>query len=150
MIKTRAFKTKKTHNIACSNYGKNETKGTKIKGSIKNKNINLSRLLNLFVYPVKNLIVAIVDGQQVKQIGRYHKVSVQIQSLKLQMGCYAPPLNGMDMVLGEEWLMQMGTYATNLQEQFMEFKWQGKNYKLYGSGSQNRQLKELTNLTLFL
>jgi hypothetical protein len=54
----------------------------------------------------------------------------------------------MDMVLGAEWLMQLGTYATNLQEQFMEFKWHGKNYKLYGSRSQNLPLKELTNLTL--
>jgi hypothetical protein len=41
----------------------------------------------------------------------------------------------MDMVLGVEWLMQLGTYATNLQDQFMEFKWQGKNYKVYGSES---------------
>jgi hypothetical protein len=31
------------------------------------------------------------------------------------------------MVLGIEWLMQLGTYAANLQEQLMEFKWQGKN-----------------------
>jgi hypothetical protein len=94
--------------------------------------INLTKQLNLFVYLVKDLIVTIADGQQVKEIDRCHEVYVQIQSLELQMGCYALPLNGMDMVLGAKWLMQLGTYATNLQEQFMEFKWQGKNYKLYG------------------
>jgi hypothetical protein len=49
------------------------------------------------------------------------------------------------MVLGAEWLVELGTYATNLHEQFMEFKWQGKRYKLYGSGSQNLSRKELTN-----
>jgi hypothetical protein len=65
--------------------------------------------------------------------------------LELQTGYYALPLCGIDMVLGAEWLVQLGTYATNLQEQFMEFKWQGKSYKLYGSGSQDISQKEITN-----
>jgi hypothetical protein len=47
----------------------------------------------------------------------------------------------MDMVLGAEWLIQLGTYATNLLEQFMEFKWQGKNYKLYGLGSLDHKVR---------
>jgi hypothetical protein len=51
----------------------------------------------------------------------------------------------MDIVLGVERLIQLGTYATNLQEQFMEFKWQGKNYKVYGSKIPHHSLKELTN-----
>jgi hypothetical protein len=42
------------------------------------------------------------------------------------------PLDGMDMVLGTKWLIQLCTYATNLQEQFMEFKWHRKDYKLGG------------------
>ena len=44
--------------------------------------------------------------------------------------------------------MQLGTYASNLQEQFMEFKWQKKKYKLYGSQSQNHLLNKVTNLAL--
>jgi hypothetical protein len=90
-------------------------------------------------------MVTTVDGQPIEGVGRCHKVSIHIQNLELQTGYYALPLCGMDMVLGAEWLMQLGTYATNLQEQFMEFKWQGKNYKLYGSGTQNIPQKELTN-----
>jgi hypothetical protein len=84
--------------------GKMEPRTLKLKGSIKNKNItilidsgsthnfvdiNLAKQLNLFVYLVKDLIVKVVDGQQVKGIGRCHKVFVQIQSLELQTGCYA-------------------------------------------------------------
>ena len=38
------------------------------------------------------------------------------------MGYYTLPLDGIDTVLGAEWLMQLGTYATILQEQFMEVK----------------------------
>ena len=52
------------------------------------------------------------------------------------------------MVLGVEWLMQLGTYASNLQEQFIEFKWKKKKYKLYGSQSQNHLLNKVTNLAL--
>jgi hypothetical protein len=61
-----------------------EPRTLKFKGSIKNKNItilvdsgsthnfmdiNLAKQLNLFVYPMKDLMVTIVDGQQVKGVG---------------------------------------------------------------------------------
>jgi len=36
------------------------------------------------------------------------------------------------MVLGEKWFIHLRIYATNLEEQFMEFNWQGRHYKLYG------------------
>jgi hypothetical protein len=52
----------------------------------------------------------------------------------------------MDMVVGAEWLMQLGTYATNLQEQLMEFKWQGMKYKVYGLESLHHPLNEPTNI----
>jgi hypothetical protein len=45
----------------------------------------------------------------------------------------------MDMALGAEWLMQFGTYTTNLEEQFMKFNWQGQHYKLYGVESSHRK-----------
>jgi len=95
-------------------------------------------------------MVTIFDGQPINGIGRCHKVLIHLQQLDLQTGYYALPLYGMDMVLGVEWMMQLGTYTTTLQEQFMEFKWRGKNYNLYGSGSQNPPRKELTNSILLL
>jgi hypothetical protein len=51
--------------------------------------INFSKQQNLFVYPTKDLAVAIVDGQKVKGVGKFHVVSVQIQELELQTGFYA-------------------------------------------------------------
>jgi hypothetical protein len=84
------------------------------------------------VYPTKDLTVTIANGQKVKEVGRCHKVSIQIQELELQTGLYALLLEEMDMVLGAKWLMQLGSYTTNLEEQFMEFNWQGQHYKLYG------------------
>ena len=48
----------------------------------------------------------------------------------------------MDMVLGAEWLMQLGTYSTNLKEQYMEFHLHGRHYKLYGNDSSNLKEEE--------
>jgi hypothetical protein len=59
--------------------------------------INLAKQLNIFVYPVRDLMVTTVDGQQVKGLGRCHKVSIQIQNLELQTRYYALPLSEMDM-----------------------------------------------------
>ena len=73
-----------------------------------------------------------VDRQEVMGVGSFHKVLVQIQELELQSGFYALPLDEMYMVLGLEWLMQLGKYSTNLEEQFIEFNLQIQHYKLYG------------------
>jgi hypothetical protein len=99
--------------------------------------INLTRKLNLFMYPIKGLTVTTANGQPIEGIRQCCKISIHIQNLKLQTRYYTLPICGIDMVLGEKWLVPLGTYATNLQEQFMEFKWKGKSYKLYGPGSQN-------------
>jgi hypothetical protein len=114
--------------------GRSQPKTLKLKGVIKDRNVTVvidshnthncidiivAKQLNLFVYPTKDLTITVVDGQKVKEVGRCHKVSVQIQELELQTGLYTLPLEEMDMVLGVEWLMQLGTYTTNLEEQFM-------------------------------
>jgi hypothetical protein len=49
----------------------------------------------------------------------------------------------MDMVLHVEWLMKLGTYTTNLEEQFMEFNWKGQHYKLYGSTLKKGELQPI-------
>jgi hypothetical protein len=124
-----------------------QPKTLKLKGVIKERNltilvdssgthngidIDVAKKLNLFIYPTKDLTVKVANGQKVKEVGKCHKISVQIQELELQPEFYALPLEGIDMVLGAKWLIQFGSYATNLEEQFMEFNWQGQHSKLYG------------------
>jgi hypothetical protein len=50
----------------------------------------------------------------------------------LEFGSYTVPLGGVDIVLGVEWLQTFGTYSTNHQRQFINFKWGGRKYKFYG------------------
>ena len=97
-----------------------QLKTLKLKGIIKNRNImilvdshsthdcigiNFSKQLNLFVFPTKDLTVMSADEQKVKEVGRCHKVLVQIQKLELQTGLYTLLLDEMDTVLGAEWFI---------------------------------------------
>jgi hypothetical protein len=62
-------------------------------GSIHNfVDINLAKQLNLFVYPVKDLMVTAADGQPIEGVGQCHKVSIHIQKLERQTRYYALPL----------------------------------------------------------
>jgi hypothetical protein len=36
-----------------------------------------------------------------------------------------------DVVLGIQWLQMLGTYSANHQKQFIKFKWEERQYKLY-------------------
>lgn len=48
------------------------------------------------MYPTKDLIIKIVDGQKAKGVCKCHKFFVQIQDLELQIGFYTLPLGDMD------------------------------------------------------
>jgi hypothetical protein len=119
----------------------------KLKGHIKNDNvtvlidtgsthnfldINIARKLKLFVYPVPDMKVMVADGKKIENVGKCHKVKLQIQDFNLESELYTVPLGGVDVVLGVQWLQTLGTYSVNHQKHFIKFKWQGKRYKLYG------------------
>ena len=91
-----------------------EPERLKLKGSIKNKDITIlvdssnicnlvdtksAKQVNLFVYPVKNLIVSIINDEQVEGVGGCHKVSLQIPGTQLHIRCYVLPLREVDIVL---------------------------------------------------
>lgn len=83
---------------------KSQPKTLKLKGVIKDRNvivlmysknthnyiyINFVKKLNHLVYPSKDLLLMIIDGQKVGGVGRYHRVSIQIQEMDLQTSLYA-------------------------------------------------------------
>ena len=76
--------------------------------------------------------VMVADGKKNENVGKFHKVKLQIQDLNLESKLYIVPLGGVDMVLGFQWLQTLGIYSANHQKHFIRFKWQGKKYKLYG------------------
>jgi hypothetical protein len=74
----------------------------------------------------------VADDKKIGNYGKSHKVKFQIQYFNLQSELYIVPLGGVDVVLGFQWLQTLGAYSVNHQEHFIQFKWQGKHYKLNG------------------
>ena len=124
-----------------------------IKGHIKNNNaivlidsssthnfvnVNLAKVFNLFINPVPNMKVMVAYGKKIDNVGKCHKVKLQMQEYNLESDFLAVPLGGIDVVLGIQWLQTLGTYSANHQEHFIEFHAFGKTHKLYGY--QNTQI----------
>jgi len=61
-----------------------------------------------------------------------HKVKLSMNEYKLKYLMYPMPIEGVDIVLGAQWLAMHGTIGLNLQEQFIRFYQNGENYKLHG------------------
>ena len=73
----------------------------------------------------------VADGKMIENVGKCHKVKLQMQKYNLEFDFFAVPLGEVDVVLGIQWLQTLGTYSVNYQEHFIKFKWLGKRYKLY-------------------
>ena len=81
------------------------------------------------MFPAKGIKASTIANQHVEEVGKCHKVPLQLQNLNLQLNCYALPLKKVDIILATDSLMSSGTYSTNLQKQYMEFKWKGNKYR---------------------
>ena len=67
-------------------------------------NVNLAKVVNLFIFLVPNMKVMVVDGKKTKNVGKCHKVKLQMQEYNLESDFFAVPPGGVDMVLGIQWL----------------------------------------------
>ena len=79
----------------------------KLKGHIKNNivsilidtgrthnfiNVNLAKIFNLFVFPLPNMKVMVADGKKIDNVGKCHKVKLQMQECNLESNFFAVPL----------------------------------------------------------
>ena len=76
-------------------------------------------------------MVMVEDGKKIDNVGKCHKVKLQMQEYNLDSDFLAVPLGGIDVVLGIQWLQTLGTYSVNHQEHFIQFHAFGKRNKLY-------------------
>jgi len=74
--------------------------------------------------------VMVADDKKIGNVGKFHKLKLQIQYFNLESELYTVPLRG--VYVGFQWLQTLGTYSVNHQEHFIQFQWQGKSYKLNG------------------
>ena len=94
--------------------------------------VNVAKRLNLFIYPAIDIRVMVADGKKIDGIRKGHKVKLQIDDYNMEYGFYTIPLGGVYIVLGIQWLLTLGTYSTNHQKQFINFKCEEENKNCMG------------------
>jgi hypothetical protein len=57
--------------------------------------------------------VMVANDKKIGNVGKFHKVKLQIQDFNLESKLYTVPLGGVDVVLGFQWLQNLGTYSFN-------------------------------------
>ena len=82
----------------------------------------------------------VANGKKIENVGKCHKVKLQMQEYNLEFDFFAVPLEGVDIALGIQWLQTLGTYSANHQEHFIQFNWVGNEYRLYGFQPPQTQL----------
>nr|CAN75225.1 hypothetical protein VITISV_035856 [Vitis vinifera] len=100
-------------------------------------------MLHLPVVPTKPFTVKVVNGTPLKCQGRFEHVHVILQGIPFSLTLYSLPLTGLDLVLGVQWLEQLGTVVCNWKKLTMEFQWENQTHKLQGTNTQTIQVASL-------
>lgn len=95
----------------------------------------LVKKLNLCITPTKNFGVTIEDEFQIKGIGACQHVNLKIQGVKIKQNFLSIKLGNMDMIMGIEWLSQLGDVKTNWMLLVLKFKENGKWVDIQGDPS---------------
>ena len=107
----------------------------------------VARLLRLSVVPTDPFKVRVANGEKLSCQGRFEQVPVNLQGIPFLLTLYALPIEGLDLVLGFQWLEMLGSVTCNWKQLTMEFQWENTPRKLQGldhHSIQKASLKELS------
>jgi len=76
--------------------------------------------------------IAVADGSELKYQYVCHNFTWRLQNTEFCSDVLLIPLSSCDMVLGIQWLSQLGTIQWNFNTLHMEFSWAGKRHVLRG------------------
>ncbi|KAL8115464.1 hypothetical protein AgCh_022091 [Apium graveolens] len=82
--------------------------------------------LQLTVMPTESFNVRVANGTTLQCHGRLDDVMVELQGTKFSLSLFSLPLIGLDMVLGVQWLQQLGSVVCDWRNLTMEFCWEGR------------------------
>jgi hypothetical protein len=110
-------------------------------------NSKIAEELQLPVIPMGPFTVRVADGNRMKCQGRFEQIQVILQNIPFSLTLYSIPITGLDLVLGVQWLEQLGPVVCNWKQMTMDFWWKNQAQTLNGSGSQIIQSASLTTIT---
>ena len=111
----------------------------------------LAHKLGCKLKPIHLQPIAVANGSELKCRYICHNFTWKLQGTKFSYDVLLIPLGSCDMVLGIQWLSQLGAIQWNFQTLQMEFYWKGKRHVLRGlqwpkvkiiQGTQLRQAME--------
>ncbi|KAJ8765745.1 hypothetical protein K2173_014867 [Erythroxylum novogranatense] len=80
--------------------------------------------------------VKVANGGHLQCNGKFENVPIMIQGISFTVTLYSLPIMGLDMVLGIQWLQQLGDVNCNWKHLTMKFYWDGQLQFLKGIDSQ--------------
>ncbi|XP_057458006.1 uncharacterized protein LOC130748778 [Lotus japonicus] len=134
----------------CSMMGLTSTKSWKIQGEVHNEVVvvlidcgashsfisqDVVQKLDLVVAKTPSYIVEVGDGHRVKCKGKCSKLCLQLQGLEVEQDFYLFTLQGVDLVLGLDWLSSLGEVKANFGKLELTLSKDGKLITLVGDPS---------------
>ncbi|CAL1396383.1 unnamed protein product [Linum trigynum] len=101
--------------------------------------------MRLNLEPIDPFRVRIANGERLCCRAKCPKVHVMIQGAELEVSLFVLPIRRLDVVLGVQWLEELGSVICYWKTLTMKFKWRDKEYCLQGvsSGMRRANLDEL-------
>ncbi|KAA8524177.1 hypothetical protein F0562_010393 [Nyssa sinensis] len=88
--------------------------------------------LHLPVTSTKKFNVKIADGGQLSCQEKHEAVRLEIQGFSFAVTLFSLPLQGLDVVLGVQWLVELGPVLRDWRNLTMRFNWRGESRELHG------------------
>ncbi|KAH9801652.1 hypothetical protein KPL71_001107 [Citrus sinensis] len=95
-------------------------------------NDRVARHLRLPVISTENFNVKVADGGQITCQDKHEGVYMNIQGVPITVTLFSLPLQGLDVVLGVQWLRELGPILCDWNELTMQFNWQGESKVICG------------------
>lgn len=105
-------------------------------------NEKIAGLIRLPVHPTKPFTVKVANGTPLPCNGKFKDISFSLQGIPFVATFYSLPIMGLDVVLGVQWLQQLGTVQCNWKTLTMNFEWEGQQRHL--QGIQHQQIEPLS------
>ncbi|XP_043817377.1 uncharacterized protein LOC110625649 [Manihot esculenta] len=99
-------------------------------------NGKMAESLRLPATAVKPKKVKVANGGHLHCSGKFEDVNLLVQGIPFTIILYSLPIMGLDMVLGIQWLQQLGDVNCNWKNLTMKFHWNGHLQFLKGINSQ--------------
>lgn len=104
-------------------------------------NLRITRKLNIQSTKVDPFFVRVANGEKLHCDTLFKAVPIQVQGVTIRADLFAIPLGGIDIVLGIQWLEELGEVVTDYKAGTMKFRW-GDGMATLKSGADD-QLKEV-------